>query len=423
MKVSELKIRIGELKSNIELLGAPKDIVELLSRKTEMIALLEDEKDVDSNEMFPVKELIKQFWLWVINNVPYDQWQTGTLVTHWLLFQKSLVKANLLEADIHHPILYEELCNHFNHLAGNRLMITELMQVIISASRLLGYKEVNEQDYPLLRLEVGTISEKPQVIAKIKDEMFLLRTLLYLIYRYCTVEQCSLIPTLIYFRSHTTDEERRSELAIFNWLTQNTIECIKFFNEHDEFIDTRSIKLIDALQKVAHLIPPSRVDFLCATNQSRWLYPFVQQRRLEQSEAEENLIEKTFDLLELDFATRKDKSLAASLSFASVVNRQARILTSQEAKIVRSATRLFCLEEYKKNREEDSRDKYSVWSLSGDTKCQAAEKRKLAILGKPVRLGFFENLAINQGRLKKVDNFLDEEQTLDLEDYTSYLSN
>ncbi|WP_131794224.1 hypothetical protein [Fluoribacter gormanii] len=423
MKVCELKIRIGELQSNIELLKFPKEIIEFVSRRTEMFALLEDESDVNPDIMLPVKELINHFWHWAVCNVPYDEWNNGAQVRTWLLFQQSLVKANVLEADFHHPILYEEIKNHFDHLAGNRLMITELMPLFIRASRMLGYEERRENGYPLVRLNAGTTSEKPQVIVKMKDVLFLLRALFYLIYRYCTVEQLNLIPFLIYFRSHTTDEERRSELAIFNWLTQNTNECIRFFNTHDQYIDFRSIKFIDALQRVTHLIPRLRVDFLSATNQSRWIYPFIQLVRLDQGDTEDQLIEKTFHLLELDFATRKDKSLAAGLSFASAVNRQARILNSQEAKIVYSAICLFCLEEYKKNREEDSRDKHSLWSISGETKCHAAEKQKLAALGKPVKFGFFETLAINQGRLKKVVNFLDVNQALDLEDYTSYLSN
>ncbi|WP_454785233.1 hypothetical protein [Legionella sp. WA2024007413] len=423
MKVSELKLRMGELKSSIELLEFPKEIVELVSRQTEMLALLEDQKEVDSNVMLLVKELINQFWLWVIRNVAYDQWATGTHVRPWLLFQKSLAKANLLEADFLHPILYEKLYNHFDDLAENRLRVTELMPLLISASRMLGYKEVTENNYPLERLNARISSEKPQVIANIKDVMFLLRTIFYLIHRYCTFEQCSLLPSLIYFRSHTTDEERRSELAIFNWLTQNTVECTQFFNTHNQYIDTRSIKLIEALQRVAHFLPSLRVEFLSATNQSRWLYPFIQQTRLEQKDTENSLIEKTFHLLETDFKTQKDKSLAASLSFVSEVNRQARILTNPEAKIVYSATYLFCLEQYKKHREKDLRDKHSLWSLSGDTKCQAAEKKKLVVLGKPVRFDFFETLAINQGRLKKIVNFLDEKQSLELEDYTSYLSN
>ncbi|PWY57026.1 hypothetical protein DGG96_01135 [Legionella qingyii] len=422
MKVCELKLRIGELKSNIELLKYPKEIIEFVSRRTEMVALLEDEGDVHPGIMLPVKELINQFWHWVVGNVPYDEWNNGADVRPWLFFQQSLVKANVLEADFHHSILYEELKNNFDHLAGNRLMITELMPLFIRASRMLGYKERSENDYPLLRLNAGTTSEKPQVIVKMKDVLFLLRTLYYLIYKYCTVEQLTLIPFLIHFRSHTTDEERRSELAIFNWLTQNTDECIKFFNTHNQYIDTRSIKFLEDLRKVTHLIPTLRVDFLSATDQSRWIYPFIQQVRFNPGDTEDELIEKTFHLLELDFATRKEKSLAAGLSFASEVNRQARILTSQEASVVYLATCLFCLEEYKKNRQKDSRDKYSLWSFSAETRCQAAEKRKLAILGKPVKFGFFESLAINQGQLKKVVDFLDDNQALDSEEYTSYLS-
>lgn len=422
MKVYELRIHVEQLlKSKIDPLKAPREIVDLISKLVKVLAPFDDVDDVNSGMLSPVRELIEQFWHWAICNIPYDQWKEGTYATSWLSLQQLLVKEGLLVADFHHPILYEALKNQFNHLAENRLKITELMPLLIRASRMLGYMMPTEDGYPFVKLDAGITAHMPQEITKIKDIMFLLRAAFYLIYKYCTVEQLKLMPFLIYFRNPTTDEERRSEFAIFDYLTQNTAGCIEFFNTYDEYIDTRSITLIEALRNVSTWMPTRRSDFLSVTNRSRWLYPFIQHVRLateDDLDVGDDLIKRTLRLLELDFATQKDQSFTGALSFTAAVKRQAQVLTNKEAKLVHSAACLFCLEKYIKHREEDPRgDKYSFLSLSGETKCHAAEKRKSVILGRPSKFGFFETLAINQGRLKKLVDFLEESPETNPEDY------
>ncbi|MCE0722999.1 hypothetical protein [Legionella resiliens] len=422
MKVYELKTHIEELfKSKIAPLQTPGAIIDFIAKLVEILEPLEKESEFSPEMMPPVKKLIDQFWNWVVGNLPYDQWKVGLYVTPWLSFQQLLVKEGLLATDFHHPILYEALKNQFNYLAGNRLEITELMPLLIRASRMLGYRESTEDGYPFVKLYAGIAAHMPQETVKIKDIMFLLRSAFYLIYKNCTVEQLTLMPFLIYFRNFTTDEERRSELAIFDYLTQNTIDCIEFFNTYDEYIDTRSITLIEALRNVSAWIPTKRTDFLSATNRSRWIYPFIQHVRLAPEndlDVGDDLINRTLHLLELDFATRKDQSFTGALSFIAAVKKQTQVLTNEEAKLVHSAAFLFCLEKYIKHRKEDPRgDKHSFLSLSGETKCHAAEKRKSAILGRPSKFGFFETLAINQGRLKKLIDFLEESPETNSEDY------
>lgn len=425
MKVYELKRYVDELfKSKRDPLKNPREIIDFISKLVAILELLEDESECYPEMMPPVKELIEQFWHWIVCNVPHDQWREGIYVTPWLSLQQLLVKKGLLAADFHHPVLYEVLKNQFNHLAGNCLKITEIMPLLIRASRMLGYMEPAEKGYPFVKLHAGIAAQKPQELAKIKDIMFLLRASFYLLYRYCTVEQLALMPFLIYFRDVTTEEERRSECAIFNYLSQNSADCIEFFNTYDDYIDTRSIALIDALRHVSAWMPTKRSDFLSATNRSCWIYPFIQQARLAQIDtgdnlnAGEGLINSTLHLLEQDFATRKDQSFTGALSFTAAVKRQMRVLTNQEAKLVHSAVCLFGFNQYIKHREEDPRgDKHSFLSLSGETKCHAAEKRKLAILGRPTRFSFFETLAIKQGRLKKLVDFLEETPETDSKDY------
>lgn len=397
--------------------------MDFISKLVEILDSLEVESELYPGMMPPVEKLINQFWHWIACNVPHDQWKGGPYVTPWISLQQLLVKEGLLAADFHHPILYEVLKHQFNLLAGNRLQITDLMPLFIRAGRMLKYMQPNDEGYPFVKLHAEIAARRPQELAKIKDIIFLLRASFYLIYRYCTIEQLALMPSLIYFRDVTTDEERRSECAIFSYLAKNTADCIEFFNTYDDYIDTRSIALIDALRNVSAWMPTKRSDFLSATNRSRWVYPFIQQARFAQNntgdlKAGDDLINSTLHLLEQDFSTRKDQSFSGALSFIAAVRRQKRVLTNDEAKLVHSAVSLFAFNQYIKHREEDPRgDRYSILSLSGETKCHAAEKRKSAILGQPSKFGFFETLAINQGRLKKLVDFLEESPEKYSEDY------
>ncbi|MCW8398371.1 hypothetical protein OQJ26_06155 [Legionella sp. PATHC038] len=432
MKVGEFKKQVIELGSNIDPLKTPAEVLALISKLSELFEPLNDQFDLDSDMMIPVKELTNQFWNLVIRNIPCEQsaqWNTAAYVMPWLTLQQSLVKVGLMNADFHHPVLYEELKNHFNRLSvtNDSLKITELMPLFIRASRMLGYAEVSQlEHYPFLKLNEKITANRRQEIEKLEDIMFLLRSVFYLMYRHCTSKQLALIPSLIYFRYHTTDEERRSELAIFNWLTQHTLECTQFFSSHDDYINMRSIKEIDALHNAAHLLPKERKNFLNATNENRWIYPFIHQSRggpafLEEKDAS---VKETLRLLNQDFNCQKDKSFTGIWRFAFLVKMQARILSPNEAKIVHAATYAFCMEKYIEqfNFSDDSKNSFSVHSEWESLKCQAAEKRKLAAInGKSVKLGFFETLAVSQGRLKKLINFLEENQTPDSEEFSSSL--
>lgn len=93
-----------------------------------------------------------------------------------------------------------------------------------------GYARLDELDncYPLLRLNECFSAKRSQETQKLKDILFLLQSSFYLIYKHCTVAQLHLIPYLIYFRQNTTDEERRSELAMFKTLTEKATDCLNF---------------------------------------------------------------------------------------------------------------------------------------------------------------------------------------------------
>lgn len=411
MKVGEFKRLINELEEKIILEKSAEEVIKLVSCFKKIAEIYDEENAVPSEMMVSVQKTIHEFWSWGAHNLSYDQWLDDTLVIPWLTFQKKLYKAGLLERDFHHPLLFQEIKNRYESIPDNKLQSTELLSLLASTSRMSGYAGLDELDnsYPLLRLNEGFSARRSQEIHKLKDILFLLQSSFYLLYKHCTVEQLHLIPYLIYFRHHTTDEERRSELAIFKTLTEKTADCLKFFHDQEDYIDTRSIKMVNALSQVAHLIPNRRGDFLQVTNQCRWIYPFIQKSRVDLITDDDVLLDETLQLLELDFDTQKDKSYTAALDFTAAAQKQMRTLTSREAKLVHTAINLFSLDKYIKQRQEDTRPKHSFLSLSGQTKCQAAEKWKNSIRGMPVQIGFFERMALNQGRLKQLIESLDEQ--------------
>jgi hypothetical protein len=400
MNVGEFKKLVDELKSRIQLEQDSAEVLFWGSQLTDALGASDDEQDLQSEMMGPIKHLIKEFWTWVSHNLPCDTWQNHSKVMPWLGFQRAFEKACLLDRDFHHPILFQELQNRYDGVFNNQLRIAELLPLLIRASRMIGYAEKGQLDaYPFLKLDQQIAAKRPQEIAKLKDAMVLLRASLYLIHRYCTVEQLDLLPFLIYFRYHTTAEEQRSELAIFNWLTKKSGDSIIFFNANPDLVDMRAIKLIDALTNVTHLIPTTRSEFLKVTHERRWIYSFIQQNRDKSKDSESDLINETLRLLNSDFATHRDKSYSAALDFVAQVKKQRHSLSRDEAKIVHTASYLFCLEQYIKQRREDERPKYSRLSFSGHTKCKAAEKKQLALRGEAVSFGFFESMAVKQGRL------------------------
>ncbi|KTD55962.1 hypothetical protein Lsai_2092 [Legionella sainthelensi] len=412
MKVGEFNRLIDELEEKILLEKSVDEVIRLVTRIKELAKMYDEEHDVPSEMIGSVQEIIHQFWSWSAHHLSFEQWHNDALVIPWLTFQKQLFKAGLLERDFHHSLLFQELKNRYDSVSDNQLKSTELLSLLTCASRMSGYARLDELDnsYPLLRLNECFSAKRSQETQKLKDILFLLQSSFYLLYKHCTVAQLHLIPYLIYFRQNTTDEERRSELAMFKTLTEKATDCLNFFHMQKDYIDTRSLKMVDALSQVAHLIPNRRGDFLQITNHCRWIYPFIQKSRIDLIMNDDVLLDETLRLLELDFDTQKDKSYPAALDFTAAAQKQIRTLTSREAKLVHTAITLFSLDKYIKQRQEDIRPKHSFLSLSRATKCQAAEKWKNSIRGMPLSIGFFEKMALNQGRLKQLIESLDEQE-------------
>lgn len=304
----------------------------------------------------------------------------------------------LTSTQIHHPGVYHELKNLYAHLGNKELEITELLPLLIRSSRMLGYAEQQELgEYPLGKLDNKIKAKKIQEKEKLEDIIFLLRTIFYLIHRYCTTEQLALLPFLIHFRTSTTDEERRSELAIFNCLNENITESLKFFLAHKYYTNMRSLKECDELKAVSKLIPSKLQDFIAATDEHQRIYISLRQVVMKQTPDE---LDELLHLLETDFTQQKDQSYIGAQQFAHTIKRLMPPLTQREARLLHNTSFFFSLEHYKIDSKTDPHFRHSLISPSTETTQSTVEKKQLSIRGIAVKYNFFEKLALKQGRLK-----------------------
>lgn len=132
----------------------------------ELTGSLDDGESISQEMMASIKDIFHQFWKWAARQLSYEQWKDDSQVRSWIALENFLAKAGMLPADYHHSILYESLSDHFNELAGDRLKVNELIPLIITASRMLGYKEQAEENYPFLRLNQLIVDQKPQELPK-----------------------------------------------------------------------------------------------------------------------------------------------------------------------------------------------------------------------------------------------------------------
>ncbi|MDR3502145.1 MAG: hypothetical protein P4L79_06130 [Legionella sp.] len=305
-------------------------------------------------------------------------------------------------------VLYEELTN-------KQSMLTELLTLIIMCSRLIGYADSKTLDnYPQLKLMDKISKKRPQEQEKLEDIIFFLRAIFYLIQKHYTQEELTLLSFLIYFRPLTTDEERRSELAIFEWLYHQKANCLNFFAMHVDYINMRSHQLIRFLPNIVKLIPITYTSFIKNTQSYDLLWNTEQDNPISRN----TLIEDTCELLQTIFVTQKEQDYAASLKFADNIKIQLPEQAHNESLIVYLALYLFRLNQYKEERHADPSFRHNLISLSKQTKEDAVDKKLMELRGVPVQYGFFENIALKEGRLGAL-NASFEEQTSYIRLFTS----
>lgn len=391
------------------------DEEEVFSLVTQLGALLQDlsnESPVYSELMVEVRLILDQYWTWVVENVTHEKWQEGKEVSPWLLLQKQLSYAGLLENDYHHPILFRVLARQYLSLGQSQLDLDKLLFMLTRSGRLISYIERGGlPGYPMVQLKTSIAKiERLHLgheIEKLKTKTTILITLFYLLHRCCTVEQLALIPQLIYYRVHTTNEERNSELAIFTSLCSDIPVWQAFFAQNNYYVDTRAFKEEACLKELTTLIPTARMTLLHAIDNTRWIYSFIYQSRELKLLDDNQLLIHTIGLFRKEFATLQDDSYSAALDFAAEARRQINCLTETETNLVQDALYTFCLHVYEEERRNEKRA--TPFTLSGKTKCNAAEKKRQDLAGFPIKYGFFEIIALKQGRLGALVNMFEGE--------------
>lgn len=304
------------------------------------------------------------------------------------------------ETELTHKIMEASFLGLANKLYGEltnqQFMLTELLALITKCCRMTGYADVEELDnYPQLTLTDKISKKRPQEQQKLEDIIFFLRAAFYLIQKHYTQEQLTLMPFLIYFRPQTTDEERRSELALFEWLHHQKANCLNFLDLHVGHINMRSIQLIRCLPNILKVIPATYTRFIRSTQSYELLWNTEQDNPISRN----TLIEDTYELLETKFIAQKNQGYAACLQFANDIKMQLPEEAHSEALTVYLALYLFCLNQYKQLRHTDPYIRYSFLSLSKQTKEDAVDKKQIELRGAQVQYGFFESIALKEGRL------------------------
>lgn len=390
--------------------GEGEEVFSLVLQLGALLQDLSDESPVYPELMVEVRLILDQYWAWVAKNIAHESWQKGEEVSPWLHLQKQLSRAGLLESDYHHPILFRVLARQYLSLGQSQLELDKLLFMLTRSGRLISYVERGgSPGYPMVQLNASIAKiERLQLgheVGKLKAKTTILVTLFYLLHRCCTVEQLALIPPLIYYRLHTTDEERNSELAIFTSLCSDIPVWQAFFARNNCYVDTKAFRDEACLKDLAPLIPTARMALLHAVDNTRWIYSFIYQSRQLKLLDENQLLAHTIELFRKEFATLQDRSYSAALDFAAETRRQINCLTEREANLVHDALYTFCLYVYE---EERPKDKFAnPFAPSGKTKCNAAEKKRKDLAGFPIKYGFFEVIALKQGRLGALVNMFE----------------
>lgn len=409
MNISEFKQAVHELSQAS--LSQPD--VEVFALMTELKAALQDLSDdapVYPELMIEIRHVFSQFWEWITKNLPFDRWQQDDMVTPWLTLQAKLVQADLLITDYHHPILYRALSEQFSALNPESFEVEELLLLFTRCAQLIGYAETIEPFYPLSRLKSSLVNleryRSRQQLDLFKTQVSLFLAAFYLIHHYCHAEQLLMLQHLLNYRFSTTTLEKDSELSIIVSLCQEIPAWQAFFAINHHCWDAKIFKQEECLKNLSTLMPTTRSACFKAVHQKRWIFAFIHQTRQLKTLEGDELFNYTVQLLSDDFATLKDPSYSAALAFAAKVRKQTAFLLEKEVSLIQDALYTFCLHIYETERRTNKR--HSSFLFSGKTKCNAAEKKRRALAGFPIKYGLFEVLALKQGRLGALVNMFEQ---------------
>ncbi|KTD17944.1 hypothetical protein [Legionella jordanis] len=393
MKIKELKKILEDLSESIK--NYESEFNE------DLLLLLTDFDPDDEVPSLLSKKIFVEldgFWASVRLNAGAPPRYRAEVLDIWLNFQQNLVAGGFKEAA--NPQQYHELAAQFTK--GFQLDLDHFLKLIINCCRMLGYADPDElASYPLGKL-AAHISERRHLgheFEKLKSIVTILAMLYKLVDNYCTAEQIELLPKLLRVRLGTTDEEIRSEQALFFCLTERKLHCLNFFSRHQDFLSLREIRLNHELQALKAYMPNNEAALRAQVKKPNWTKVFLS--GMKQYKSGEIGLRGWAEELEEYFLNWHDKTYLASFEFAQAVKKE--VSTKQvDAEFTHAILYIFCLLRYNAARRKEGAGGF--FSFSEETKCNTALKKIANLVGEAPELGWKHMMALKQGRLKELSS-------------------
>ncbi|KTC86850.1 hypothetical protein [Legionella brunensis] len=394
MKVKELTEAINELDDAIETNDSlcVQDLRNLVKE-------LDPESVVVMHTLQGVARILNEFWATV-----YQSMEDTFLTTPWINFQNNLKKLGFENVD--HPQQYQLLAAEFA-TSNNGVELVKLMPLLTRIARLLGYaeqKSLNEYPFGKLSKEIVDRKSIAHEQKKYRTLVTMLGTLFIVLHSHCTAEQLKLLPRLCDVRFMTTDEERRSEKAILGCLIEWVLLSRSFFDGHEEYIDARELKLTQEIKDLEPLLPNKRNLFVQNLLATPWEKILVKQM---ENDTQEVMAQRLLD----DFSALADHSHEAAAILSSAIKRQIATLPKEQVTYIHTVLYNFSLNAYSNDRDKKLYPS-GFFTFSKDTKCSAATKKAKSLMGQESSLGLFEFFALKQGRLGRLVETFEEENSV-----------
>lgn len=185
----------------------------------------------------------------------------------------------------------------------------------------------------------------------------------------------------------------------------------KYVLEHQKMDEQTSADDSPTIKAAKSLIVDFRQKFqFSAIPDNPWLLVFQQRSSTLLGKDDIQLLRYAEQLFTIQFDNQEDKSYSAAMKFSAEIKKEYQELSEKESDLVHDALHSFCLKQYALDRRSDKQE-HSKLSFSADTKCNGALKQRSSILGYAHQgMGFFERMALKQGRLKILENTFESKQ-------------
>ncbi|WED42880.1 hypothetical protein [Legionella cardiaca] len=401
MKVKELTKAIDELSKTIEIQDSFR-----IQQLRDLVKELDAEATVYLHTLLGVARILDEFWqTFYSTNSSTPVESLNIAITPWIAFQQNLMILGFENVD--HPQRYQQLAAEFT-ASNSDIELTKLMPLLTRIARLLGYAEQKSLGgYPFDKISREILDREflAHEQSKYRTIITMLGALFIVLHSHCTAEQLKLLPQLCEFRFMTTDEERCSEKAILDCLTERVLQCRIFFNKYQEYIDARALKITEEIKPFKQLLPDKLNLVIQNLNKLPWEKILVKQIK---DNDHETMAKRLLD----DFSALADHSHEAAMALSGEIKKQIAFLPKEKIIFIHTMLYCFCLNAYSQDRDEKLIAS-SFFAFSKDTKCNAATKKAKCVNGEVSSFNWFEFFALKQGRLGKlIDNFEAEKSCL-----------